>query len=265
AVNAIKNEHIVEVYDFGEEQLPGGAPRVFCVMELLEGLSLADDMFQRPVTVQRAALIAQQMARALGSAHAVGVVHRDIKPDNIFLMKKQGHDDFVKVLDFGVAKLLKPIGELPKSGTQAGIVIGPAEYIAPEQALGLGTDFRVDIYAVGLVLYEMLTGNQPFSGETLGKLVVEITSRPVIPPGTKAKSGEFLPRGLSDVAMKCLAKKPEERYASTEELAQALEQFANPSRMSQSGFHDARTVLNENDAIDAMRPHPGRTLLIAAS
>jgi serine/threonine-protein kinase len=230
-------------------------------MELLEGTSLADDMFQNAVSVKRAARIAQQMARALGAAHAVGVVHRDIKPDNIFLQKKQGHEDFVKVLDFGVAKLLKPLGELPKSGTQAGIVIGTPEYMAPEQALGIGMDFRVDIYAVGLVLYEMLCGIQPFQGETFGKLVVEITSRPAPPLGTKAKSGEFLPRGLSDVAMKCLSKKPEERYASAEELAQALEPFAFPERaqLSNSGFHVA-----EQKAIAAMKPRTGRTLLIAA-
>jgi serine/threonine-protein kinase len=264
AVNAIKNEHIVEVYDFGEDLLPDGTSRVFCVMELLEGSNLADDMFARPVSVVRAARIAQQMARALGAAHAVGVVHRDIKPDNIFLQKKAAQDDYVKVLDFGVAKLLKPLGELPKSGTQAGIVIGTPEYMAPEQALGLGTDFRVDIYAVGLVLYEMLCGLQPFTGETFGKLVVEITSRPVPPLGPKANSGELLPRSLSDIAMKCLEKKPEGRYASAEELAQALEPFAHPERAqaAEAAFHDAKT---DNDAIAAMRPHPGRTLLIAAS
>jgi serine/threonine-protein kinase len=261
AVNAIKNEHIVEVYDFGEEKLGDGTPRVYCVMELLEGTSLADDMYSKPVKVQRAARIAQQMARALGAAHAVGVVHRDIKPDNIFLQTKPGRDDFVKVLDFGVAKLLKPIGELPKSGTQAGIVIGTPEYMAPEQALGLGTDFHVDVYAVGLVLYEMLTGNQPFTGETFGKLVVEITSRPVPPIGRNSKSGEFLPRGLSDVAMKCLAKKPEDRYASSEELAQALEEYASPRRLGESGILNVKT-LPDNEAIAAMRPHPGRTLLI---
>jgi serine/threonine-protein kinase len=187
------------------------------------------------------------------------VVHRDIKPDNIFLQRKSGQDDFVKVLDFGVAKLLKPLGELPKSGTQAGIVIGTPEYMAPEQALGLGTDFHVDVYAVGLVLYEMLTGNQPFQGETFGKLVVEITSRPVPQMGSRAKSGEMLPRALADVVLKCLSKKPEDRYASAEELAVALDPFAHPGRI---GAVDP--TLSEQDAIAAMRPHPGRTLLIAA-
>src|SRR5262245_22878404 len=138
AVNTIKNDHIVEIYDFGEEMLPDGNSRVYCVMELLEGIALSDEMWKAPLKVERAVRIAQQMARGLGAAHKVGVVHRDIKPDNIFLAK-HGGDDFVKVLDFGVAKLLEQIGDLPRASTTVGIVIGTPEYMAPEQAMGHAT------------------------------------------------------------------------------------------------------------------------------
>ncbi|MBK7863624.1 MAG: protein kinase [Archangiaceae bacterium] len=264
AVNAIKNDHIVEVYDFGEDLLPDGSSRVFCVMELLEGIALADEMWKAPLKVQRAVRITQQLARALGAAHKVGVVHRDIKPDNIFLSMKTDSsprlslDDYVKVLDFGVAKLLKQIGDLPKSATSAGIVIGTPEYMAPEQALGLGTDLRVDVYAVGLTLYEMLTGVQPFQADSFGKLVVEITSRAPPPLPQKSRSGELIPRGLADVVMKCLQKKADDRYASAEELAHALEPFSGrPTAV------DVAPAESDSAAIAAMQPRPGRMLLVA--
>jgi eukaryotic-like serine/threonine-protein kinase len=166
----------------------------------------------------------------------------------------------VKVLDFGVAKLLKQIGDLPKSGTAQGIVVGTPEYMAPEQALGLPIDARADIYSVGLVLYEMLTGVQPFQAETFGKLVVQITTRslPALPMRTRA--GEMIPRSLSEVVLKCLAKKPEERFTTTEELAQALEQFTGRSPPP-----DVAPVESDAKAIEAMKPKTGRMLLVGAA
>jgi len=197
------------------------------VMELLEGIALVDEMAKAPMGVKRIISIGLQLTRALGAAHALGVVHRDVKPENVFLHQVNGDPDFVKVLDFGVAKLLKPLGELPLSSTQAGIVIGTPEYMAPEQALGLPTDFRVDLYAVGLVLYELLSGRQPFHADTFGKLVVEITSKspPKLPDQTRG--GEAIPKGLAFIVNKLLMKNPDHRYPSAEELAQALEPFAS--------------------------------------
>ncbi len=227
AVNAIRNEHIVEVYDFGEQLLEDGSTCVFCVMELLDGRPLDAAMQRGPFSIQRASRIALNMASALHSAHQVGVVHRDVKPENIYLQKRSGDDEFVKVLDFGVAKLLKPIGDLPRSGTQAGVVIGTPEYMAPEQALGNPTDRRVDLYAVGLVLYEMLCGEQPFRAETFGKLVVEITSKPPPPLPPSSPSGEPIPAGLVSVVMRCLAKDPDARFQTGEDLALALAPFAS--------------------------------------
>ncbi len=225
AVNAIKNEHIVEISDFGEQPSAGGVATVFCVMELLEGRSLADAMDAEAFTLARAARVAREMALALHAAHQVGVVHRDIKPENIFLLKR---DEFVKVLDFGVAKLLKPLGDIPRSGTQAGVVIGTPDYMAPEQALGGAFDFRVDLWAVGVVLYEMLTGRRPFTGDTFGRLVVELTTKPPPPLPHETSRGEPIPAGFSRLVMKCLARMPEDRFQSGEALAQALEPWTRP-------------------------------------
>jgi eukaryotic-like serine/threonine-protein kinase len=224
AVNAIKNEHIVEVYDFGEQLGPDGRRMVFCIMELLEGDALADIMLPRPFSVRASARIVQQLSAALDAAHRVGVVHRDVKPENLFIMHKND-ELFVKVLDFGVAKLFKPIGDVPISQTQAGTIIGTPEYMAPEQALGQTTDVRVDVYAIGLVLYELLTGQRPFTGATFGKLVVELTQKPPPPLPLKSLAGDPIPPGLEAVMRRCLEKKPEARYQTAADVALALEPY----------------------------------------
>ncbi len=229
AVEAIENPHIVKVTDFGDVALGPGQRCVFCVMELLDGQALSDAMNHEAFGVVRSVRIAQQAARALHAAHHIGVVHRDVKPENLFLTR-QGANEFVKVLDFGVAKLLKPLGNLPKVGTKAGIVVGTPEYMAPEQAMGTGTDARVDVYAVGLVLYELLAGHQPFKGDTFGKLVMEITQSPVPPLPAVTRAGERLPPGLSAVVLRCLEKNADDRFATALELADALEPFASPRR-----------------------------------
>ncbi|MEW6435304.1 MAG: serine/threonine-protein kinase [Myxococcota bacterium] len=223
AVNAIKHEHIVEVYDFGEQRAPDGTTASYQVMELLQGRLLSDVCDAGPLPLQQAVAICVQVAWALDAAHQIGVVHRDIKPENIYL---HGPGAKVKVLDFGMAKLLKPIGELPKSGTMEGVVLGTPEYMAPEQALGRQVDLRADIYAVGLMLFELLMGARPFAGETFGKLLVEITSKPAPRLPERLPSGEVVPPALADVVMKCLAKSPEERVQTAEALARALEPYS---------------------------------------
>jgi serine/threonine-protein kinase len=224
AVNAIRNEHIVEVYDFGEQLQPDGSALAYCVMELLEGKPLSEVMAQH-FTIARTVRLGWQLAKALHSAHQIGVVHRDVKPENMFLHRKGDDAEFLKVLDFGIAKLLKPIGDIPQSGTAAGIVIGTPEYMAPEQALGAPTDRRADIYAVGLVLYELVSGRQPFHADTFGKLVVEITSKPPPPMPGKTALGEVVHPTLRRIISRCLEKEPDRRFQTAEELAQALEPF----------------------------------------
>ncbi len=265
AVEAIENPHIVTVTDFGDLPLPSGRC-VFCVMEVLEGSALSDAMTREAFGVVRATRIAQQTARALQAAHEIGVVHRDVKPENLFLTQVDGRE-FVKVLDFGIAKLLKPLGDLPKVGTKAGIVVGTPEYMAPEQALGTGTDARVDVYAVGLVLYELLTGEQPFKGDTFGKLVLQIAQSPVpdLPPATR--EGERLPPGLAAVVLRCLEKLPKDRFASAADLALALEPFATPrrtlDRMPTIKVNEDALVFEESELEAAVRPSRA-PLIIAA-
>ena len=227
AVNAIRNPHIVEAFAFGEEKTAAGQPRTLCVMELLEGQTLVDHLEKvGPLDLRTSAKVCLQLCRALGAAHRLGVVHRDVKPENVFLVARDGDPLFVKVLDFGVAKLLKPIGDLPQSGTVAGTVIGTPEYMAPEQATGQATDSRIDLWAVGVVLFELLTGRLPFSGNSFGRLVVSITTRPTPALPSKNPGGERIPRGLAAVVARCLQKRAEERYQTAEALAAALEPFA---------------------------------------
>jgi serine/threonine-protein kinase len=258
AVNTIDDEHIVQVHDFGEERLPDGTLRAHCVMELLKGVSLLDEMWKEPLAVDRAVRIAQQTAMALDRAHAAGVLHRDIKPDNIFLQQKRD-GDFVKILDFGVAKVIRQIADLPKSGTIKGVLLGTPEYMAPEQALGMDVDARADIYSLGLVLYEMLTGTPPFHADTFGKLLVQIANEPPPPLPLRSRSGEMIPRALAAVVMRCLEKKPEARWATAAEFSAALDPFAQTSTQYMA------PSASDWAAIQAMRPKVGRMLMMGAT
>lgn len=218
AVNEIDHEHIVEVFDFVEEPEAGLA---CCVMELLEGKSLGALLRGEPLPVQRACTIARQICEALDAAHRLGVVHRDLKPDNVFITERLGHD-FVKVLDFGVAKLLAPLGPSPAAQTMAGAIVGTPSYMAPEQAIGLPVDHRADIYSAGVVLYQMLSGHLPFEAQTFGQLsALLMTERPP-PLGRVSASGEHIPRRLRALVMRCLEKRPEDRPESMAELARGL-------------------------------------------
>ena len=148
-VNQINHPHIVEVHDFIEELFP---ERVYGVMELLRGKTLAVMLAERALSIGEVCGVGKQIAEALHAAHRVDVVHRDLKPDNIFLTSREGREDAVKVLDFGVAKLLQG-GDLRVADTQAGVMVGTPRYMAPEQAAGLEVDARTDIYALGTILY----------------------------------------------------------------------------------------------------------------
>lgn len=225
AVTAIAHEHIVKVTDFGDELLPDGRRCVYCVMEMLEGMELAQAINQGPFSIERTTKLCRQLSQALHAAHQVGVVHRDVKPENIFLSTRHGQPDFVKVLDFGIAKLLKPIDNLPSVGTKAGIVVGTPEYMAPEQAMGAAVDARVDVYAVGLVMYELLSGSLPFASDTFGQMLVDITQKPVPPLPDRSRSGEVIPQGLRAVVLRCLEKDPQARFPSAAALEEALATF----------------------------------------
>ncbi|MCY1017039.1 serine/threonine-protein kinase [Pyxidicoccus sp. MSG2] len=216
-VNQINHEHIVEIFDFVDE---GEGGHVYCVMELLRGQSLSSLAQEEKLTLARIQRIVVQVCAALGAAHQVGVVHRDIKPDNLFIIHRAGQPDFVKVLDFGVAKLLTSEGNT--TGTLDGTIIGTPAYMAPEQAAGLQVDPRADVYAVGNILFELLSGRPPFLAPAFGQLVVQIITQPPPPLPTHLPSGEPLPPKLSELVLRCLAKEPEARPQSLAEVTTAL-------------------------------------------
>ncbi|HEV8247799.1 MAG TPA: serine/threonine-protein kinase, partial [Polyangiaceae bacterium] len=216
AASAIGSKHIVEVLDFGE--LPDGA--AYIVMEYLEGATLYRDLCDSPqLPMERTLSIGIQVADALSVAHQAGVVHRDLKPDNVFLTRSAGKD-FVKILDFGIAKVLRSGSKL----TQAGSVMGTPAYMSPEQALGTATDARTDIYALGIMLYEMASGEVPFDAETpLAVLSKQVTEEPV---KLSKRLSQELPQGYEAVVLKCLAKQPDQRFQSMAEVKTALEAIA---------------------------------------
>ena len=217
AASRIGNPHIIDVGDIGE--LPDG--RLYVVMELLTGSPLSD-MLERtgPMQPQRAISIMRQVLRAVGAAHAKGIIHRDLKPDNIFLIDQGDHSDFVKLLDFGISKVLDPDEQRALTKlTTTGVVMGTPLYMAPEQAMGLPAVAYADIYACGVILYEMLAGRTPFTGNTYAVLVAQLlTAAPE--PLQNVRSG--LQASVVNAVHRALEKEPERRFASAELFAASL-------------------------------------------
>lgn len=215
AASRIGHENIVDITDFGTT--PEGG--VFFVMELLEGLDLGERLKREGrFPWELACRAAIQVCDALGAAHQKGIIHRDLKPENIFLIHRAGRDDFAKILDFGIAKFTGPdAGGLGK--TKTGMIFGTPDYMAPEQAEGKSADPRVDIYALGVILYQLVTGELPFKAETfMGVLHKHMTVIPT-PPRTIEPS---VPPALEAAIARAMAKVPEERFASMGEFAEAL-------------------------------------------
>jgi serine/threonine-protein kinase len=217
AATSIGNQHIVETFDFG--RLPDGA--AYLVMEYLEGRSLAELIEGwSPLPLERMLKIGVQIAEALNAAHLAGIVHRDLKPDNVFLCEREQDPDFVKILDFGIAKF----GVSQARLTQAGAVFGTPAYMSPEQALGKATDGRTDIYALGVMLYEMACGRVPFQGEN-ALAVLAMHSNETPEPLSSRKPD--VSAELEAIVHKCLQKDPDARYATMAELAADLARLAS--------------------------------------
>ncbi|MBL8936332.1 MAG: serine/threonine protein kinase [Archangium sp.] len=214
-VNTINHPHIVEVHDFVEA--PG---QVYAVMELLEGETLSHRLETKPLSLDEVLRLSTQLAEALEAAHALSVVHRDLKPDNVFITQRDGRD-WVKVLDFGIAKLLSNDG--PRvAETQNGDVLGTPRYMAPEQAAGLECDARTDVYAFGTVLFELLAAKPPFESTVYGQLAADIITRPPPPVPTITRTGDAVPEALRKLVTACLAKNADHRPQTMTEVLRRL-------------------------------------------
>lgn len=229
AASRIGHPNIIDVTDFGttEDGL------TYQVMEYLEGQTLSALMLsERTLTLTRALGIVAQMARALGAAHDKGIVHRDLKPENVFLMRREGRDDFVKIVDFGIAKVQPPEGDtLQPRLTRVGTVFGTPEYMSPEQASGRNdVDLRADIYALGIILYEMLCGRVPLRGDTTVRtLAMQMLDSPE--PLRQAYPEIEITEEQEAAIMQALEKRRDDRYPSMADFLSALEDVTNHTEL----------------------------------
>lgn len=215
AASSIGNDHIVNVSDFGT--LPNGSP--YLVMELLKGMPLSELLRTHGrLPAQRVVSLALQIADGVGAAHQAGIVHRDLKPDNIFIVRRDD-EDFVKILDFGLAKRSGP-GAVQLTGP--GLVLGTPHYMAPEQATGMPADPRVDIYALGVLMYELVSGRVPFSGGNAMAILTQHAHN--VPPAFSTMVPKpLVAPALEAIITKCLLKRPEHRFTTMGALQDALE------------------------------------------
>lgn len=244
SASRLDHDHIIRVTDFG--QTDDGL--LFLVMELLDGENLAQVLRRGPLPWRRAATIGRDIALGLAHAHEQGVIHRDLKPENIVLVRRgKSARQMVKVLDFGLAKLIHDVSgagspggdgaedDAARSLTRTGAVFGTPEYMSPEQAEGRGLGPHTDLYALGVVAYQMVSGVLPFTAPTFLALIAKTVNEPP-PPPTQQNPGIDLPPQLEALIMQCLAKEPVERPTSAEEIAESLDQIlaAHPDDPKQS-------------------------------
>ncbi len=261
----IEHPNVAAASDFGK--LDDGS--FFLVLEYVEGKSLRDVLAAGRLELPRALHITRQIASALSRAHVLGIVHRDLKPENVMLVAKDGHDSFVKVLDFGIAKV--PVGELvgetKSSGqplTQMGMVYGTPEYMAPEQALGQPVDARADFYALGAVTFEMITGGRPYDHESKVTLLGMHVMAP-IPRMAERAPDVAIPAAVDAIVTRLLAKEASARFADARELVEALDeallQLAATGEAARAGETPLPVLLGQSAHVSSPRiPLPAASL-----
>ncbi|MGZ5483130.1 MAG: protein kinase domain-containing protein, partial [Pyrinomonadaceae bacterium] len=250
AASKISHPHAVSVTDFGEAE--NGV--VFLVMEYLDGRTLKEAIAKEgPLSLGRAVEIVRQVAGALDAAHGQGVIHRDLKSENIMLVSHDG-DEWAKVLDFGIAKILQPVGSPADAEiTQANLVVGTPQYMSPEQCSQSGAlDARSDVYSLGIIVHEMLTGKLPFTGESATVVMMKQVQDP--PPSVLASRSE-LPAAVDQVIKRGLAKQPIDRFQSAGELSAGLADAASEEAVEApvvvgAGATNANTPVSVPAAVD---------------
>jgi hypothetical protein len=229
SASRLTHPNIITVTDFG--RTPEGS--LFLVMEFLAGQSLSAAIAGGPMAPSRALAIMRQILRALDHAHAAGVVHRDLKPENIMLVERDGRPDVVKILDFGIAKVTEPQSSR-EALTQAGVIFGTPEYLSPEQALGEAVDARADIYAAGVILFEMLGGRRPFESDDKVKIIsMHLAHAP--PRIRDVNPNVNVPVALEQVVLQALEKSRENRFATAAAFLQALEDAESTTALGDGG------------------------------
>ena len=244
AVNLIGHENIVGIYDLS--LLP--PRRYYCVMEYLDGETLAGRIRGGPPDLGSAVDVLLQLCDALQCAHEHGVVHRDLKPENVFLVQRGGRRDFVKVVDFGIAKLR---GARAAGRTEAGVIVGTPEYMAPEQCEDGPIDARTDVYALGVIAFELATGRLPFTGRGVAPLLLAHLERAPPRPSELAP----VPPALERAILRALEKDPAARFADMAELAAALREVRAElrARALAPGAATSGAAAHLSDATDARR------------
>jgi eukaryotic-like serine/threonine-protein kinase len=245
AIAALSHPNILALHDVGRE-----GRVAYAVMELLEGETLREELMSGAIAPRRAVGYGVQIANGLAAAHEKGIVHRDLKPDNLFVTR----DDRVKVLDFGLAKpgaapseaTSKTQSPTVSGYTEPGTVMGTVGYMSPEQVRGLVVDHRSDIFSLGAVLYEMLTGLPPFDADDLNAILYKVMNETPLPPTVRNRS---IPSAFDHIVARALAKSPEDRYQTAEEMASDLRELR--------GIESPRANLGDSPPGTPVRQAPG--------
>jgi serine/threonine protein kinase len=253
AASRIRHENVIDISDFGVT--PDGF--VFFAMELLKGHDLHEEIARArlagvPLAWERSRKIFLQICSALAAAHAQGIVHRDLKPENIYLIEFLGHADFVKLLDFGIAKLTE-VSENDRKLTRTGMLFGTPEYMSPEQARGEAVDHRVDIYAMGCILYQLVVGRVPFEAENfMGILSQHLTENaPPVSPEALARVGA--PGEVADIVARALAKHRDDRWPTIDDFANSIRALHGEDEVPIS---EVRVPRQKSAVVPAAAPAP---------